>query len=80
MYCIPMYLDQTSKAVKVNVSRHNSFVQLISHMFFMAVPCIDPEDSLCLKTQQNPESGHPFVTNKKLSGVQWNKVKEMAWR
>jgi hypothetical protein len=49
-------------------------------MFFMAVPCINPEDSLCLKTQQNPESGHPFVTNKKLSGVQWNEVKEMAWR
>lgn len=45
------YLNETSQTMNVNILRHNSFVQLIPHMFFLAVLRINPKYSFCL----NPE-------------------------
>lgn len=42
------YLDQTSKAVQINVHGHHAFVELIPHMFMVAVLGIDPENALSL--------------------------------
>lgn len=42
-------LDETSKAVDVNIHRHYTLVQLIPYMFCMTVLCIYSEDAFHLR-------------------------------
>ncbi len=42
-------LDETSKAVDINIHRHYTLVQLIPYMFCMTVLCIYSEDAFHLQ-------------------------------